>query len=85
MNAEIKAINQQATQAGADSVISVGLDVFGKHKWAGRVRAETRRAIERQKRSDRQPYMELKDLIDQLLLKGDRLKLEGEQYLVENS
>ncbi|WNZ26205.1 hypothetical protein HJG54_27560 [Leptolyngbya sp. NK1-12] len=82
LTAEIKAINQQATQTGADSILSVGLDVFGKRKWAGRVRAETRRAIERQKRGERQPYMEVKDLIDQLLLEGDRLKLEGEQYLI---
>ncbi|PSB17872.1 hypothetical protein C7B61_06740 [filamentous cyanobacterium CCP1] len=83
LTAEIRAINQQASQTGADSVLSVGLDVFGKRKWAGRVRAETRRSIERQKRSARQPYLEVKDLIDRLLLEGDRLKLEGEQYLID--
>ncbi|WP_416668280.1 hypothetical protein [Egbenema bharatensis] len=84
LTAEIRAINQQASQTGADSFLSVGLDVFGKRKWAGRVRAETRRSIERQKRSARQPYMEVKDLIDRLLLEGDRLKLEGEQYLIDS-
>jgi hypothetical protein len=83
LTAEIRAINQQASQTGADSVFSVGLDVFGKRKWAGRVRAETRRSIERQKRAARQPYLEVKDLIDRLLLEGDRLKLEGEQYLID--
>lgn len=41
----IRNINQQASQSGTDSVMSVGLDIFGKHKWAGRLRAETRRAI----------------------------------------
>lgn len=84
LNAAIREINQVSTQTGADSILSAGLDVFGKHKWAGRVRAETRRAIERQKRSDRQPYIEVKDVIDSLILEGDRSKLEGEQYLLNN-
>lgn len=82
LNAAIKGINQEATQAGADSIVSVGLDVFGKHKWAGRVRAETRRAIEREKRANRQPYLEVRDVIDHLLLESERLKLLGEEYLV---
>lgn len=84
INALIRNINQQATQSGTDSLVSVGLDVFGKHKWAGRVRAETRRAIEREKKSARQPYMELKDAIDQVLLEGDKLKLMAEEYLINS-
>lgn len=71
-----------ASQAYSDSIVSVGLDIFGKNKWAGRVRAETRRMIERNKKDARQPYMELKDYIDQLILKGDKLKLSAEQYLL---
>jgi cell division protein FtsB len=84
INALIRNINQQATQSGTDSLVSVGLDVFGKHKWAGRVRAETRRAIEREKKYARQPYMELKDAIDKLILEGDRLKLMAEEYLINS-
>ena len=82
INLAIRNINQQATQAGADSLVSVGLDVFGKHKWAGRMRAETRRAIEREKKAARQPYMELKEAIDLLILEGDKLKLQAEEYLL---
>jgi hypothetical protein len=78
----IREINQQAAQTVADSVISVGLDVFGKHKWAGRVRAETRRATEREKKAFRQPYFEIKDLLDKLILKGDQLKLTAQEYLI---
>jgi hypothetical protein len=81
INLAIKNINQQATQSGTDSLVSVGLDVFGKHKWAGRLRAETRRAIERDKKSARQPYMQLKDIIDRFILEGDKLKLKAEEYL----
>lgn len=40
LTAEIRAINQQTTQTGADSILSVEWDVFGKRKWAERVRAE---------------------------------------------
>ncbi len=82
INAVIRNINQEATQSGADSLVSVGLDVFGKHKWAGRLRAETRRTIEREKKAARQPYMELKEEIDQLILEGDKLKLKAEEYLI---
>jgi hypothetical protein len=81
INLAIRNINQQATQSGTDSVVSVGLDVFGKHKWAGRLRAETRRAIEREKKNARQPYMQLKDMIDRFILEGDQLKLKAEEYL----
>ena len=84
INAMIRNINQQATQSGTDSLASIGLDVFGKHKWAGRVRAETRRAIEREKKYARQPYMELKDVIDKVILEGDKLKLQAEEYLINN-
>jgi hypothetical protein len=82
INAVISSINQQATQSGTDSIASIGLDIFGKHKWAGRVRAETRREIERQKRAKRHPYVDIKEMVDSLILEGDRLKLLAEQYLL---
>ena len=83
INAAIREINQQASQSGTDSLVSVGLDIFGKHKWAGRVRAETRRATERQKKASRQPYLEVKDLLDKLILKGDQMKVLAEEYLLK--
>jgi len=83
INVAIREINQQALQSDADSLVSVGLDIFGKHKWAGRVRAETRRATERQKKASRQPYLEIKDLLDKLILKGDQMKLLAQEYLLK--
>ncbi|MEB3309980.1 MAG: hypothetical protein VKJ02_07075, partial [Snowella sp.] len=76
INGIIRNINQNASQSYSDSVVSVGLDLLGKNKWAGRVRAETRRMIERNKKDERQPYLELKDYIDSLILEGDKLKLK---------
>ena len=71
-----------AIQAGADSLVSFGLDVFGNYKWAGRMRAETRRAIEREKKAASQPYMELKEAIDLIILEGDKLKLKAKEYFI---
>jgi hypothetical protein len=82
INAVIRTINQNANQSHPDSVISVGLDIFGKRKWAGTVRSETRRQIEREKIDARQPYLEIKDSIDRLILEGDRLKLIAEEYIL---
>lgn len=83
INLAIKLINQQAAQTTPDSIISVGLDLFGKRKLAGQLRQSTRRAIQSEKISVRQPYMDVKDYIDQVLLEGDKLKLQAEQYLSE--
>jgi hypothetical protein len=84
INSVIRTINQNASQSNADSLVSVGLDIFGKRRWAGTVRAETRRQIERDKRDTRQPYLDLKDDIDRLILEGDRLKVIAEEYLLRN-
>lgn len=84
LSATIRNINQEAAQSSNDSIVSAGLDIFGKHKWAGRVRAETRRATERDKKAARQPYLELKEAIDNLILEGERLKLLAEEYLLHH-
>jgi hypothetical protein len=85
INTVIRTINQNVSQSNADSLVSVGLDIFGKRRWAGTVRAETRRQMEREKRDTRQPYLDLKDYIDRLILEGDRLKLIAEEYILNNS
>jgi hypothetical protein len=81
LNTYIRNINSEFTQSSADSIISVGLDLFGKRKLAGTIRAETRRVMEREKKAARQPYMDLKAVIDNLILEGDKLKLLAEEYL----
>ena len=82
VNCAIRNINQAANQSYPDSVLSVGLDIFGKRRLAGTIRSETRRQIERQKIDARQPYLEMKDQIDRLILEGDRLKLIAEEYIL---
>lgn len=70
VNLAIRQINQQASQSTPDSIVSVGLDLFGKRKWAGQMRQDTRRAIQAEKINFRQPYIEIKDYIDQVILEG---------------
>jgi len=81
VNLAIKEINQEATQTTPDSIISVGLDLFGKRKLAGQIRQSTRKSIQSNKISLRQPYMDIKDYIYKIILEGDRLKLKAEEYL----
>lgn len=78
----IQQINQQATQSAPDSLFSVGLDLFGKRKLAGQVRASTRKAIQSEKISLRQPYIETKDYIDRIVLEAEQLKLKAQKYLI---
>ena len=83
INLEIKQINQQASQATPDSIVSIGLDLFGKRKWAGQLRQSTRRAIQAEKINLRQPYLDTKDCIDSVILEADKLKLKAEEFLAQ--
>ena len=84
LNATLRNIKQEASQSRADSIFSGGLDIFGDRKWAGQVRIATRRAMAREKQAAQQPYLELKETIDNLILEGDRLKLMAEEYLLSH-
>ncbi|AFY61494.1 hypothetical protein [Synechococcus sp. PCC 6312] len=81
INAQIQQINQTVAQSRPDSLVSVGLDLFGKRRMAGTVRSMTRQAMQREKQEARQPYLDLKNDVHQLILEGDRLKLAAESYL----
>ncbi|MBD2311810.1 hypothetical protein H6G20_09085 [Desertifilum sp. FACHB-1129] len=85
LNLSITQINQQAAQSTPDSLVSVGLDLFGKRKLAGQVRASTRKAIQAEKLSLRQPYIETKETIDRIILEAEQLKLQAQEYLLHHS
>lgn len=82
VNATLRLINYQTSQSKADQIFSGGLDIFGERKWAGTVRVATRRAIARERLAAQQPYLELKEAIDNFILEGERLKLMAEEYLL---
>lgn len=83
LSGTVRSINQRAAQASADSFSSVVSNILGKRKLAGSIRADKRKAIQRQKQTVRQPYLELEEAIEQLILEGDRLKLLAEEYLLD--
>lgn len=83
LTSEIRNINQQAAQANVDSLGTALLSAMGQRKLAGQARADTRRAIEKQKKLARQPYLNYQAKIDELILEGDRLKLLAEEYEVD--
>ena len=83
LSATIRSINQQAAQSSADSLGSIVFDIVGKRKVAGSLRADKRRAVQRSKQKDREPYLDLKAVIDELILEGDRLKILADEYLLD--
>lgn len=85
VNLEVKKINQQASQSMPDSIVSMGLDIFGNRRLAGRVRQATRQAIQTDKIIKREPLLQLKDYIDTIILEADKLKLKAQEYLVNMS
>ncbi|NES97445.1 MAG: hypothetical protein F6K32_19935 [Desertifilum sp. SIO1I2] len=85
VNLSITQINQQAAQSTPDSLVSVSLDLFGKRKLAGQMRASARKAIQAEKVSLRQPYIDTKETIDRIILEAEQLRLQAQEYLLHHS
>ena len=86
VNARLKEMNQPQSSFGLDEAAAIGLHIFGKHQIARQVTRQGNRA-ERQQRKQRQqakqPQIKMKNLIDNYLFEGDRLKLMAKNYLQE--
>jgi len=87
VNAKLKEINQPVNSFGLDEAASIGLHLFGKHRIANQVRREGNRAERQEKRQQnnaRKPHLRQRELIDNYIFEGDRLKLMAQNYLKEN-
>ena len=87
VNAELKEINQPNNKFGLDEAASIGLHLFGKHNIARQVRRQGNRVERREKRQGqkaRQPYIKMRDLIDNYIFEGDRLKTMANNYLQDH-
>lgn len=86
VNAKLKELNQPVNSFGVDEAAAIGLHLFGKHRIARQVTREGNRA-ERQERRQlknaRQPHIKMRDLIDNYIFEGDRLKTMARNYLQE--
>lgn len=83
LSSEVKNINQQISQQSADSWASVANDLLGNRRGAGRVRAQNRRSLQQRKKNLRQPYYDLMGMVDEEILKGDKLKLLAEEFFLD--
>ncbi|MDJ0531118.1 MAG: hypothetical protein QNJ70_01270 [Xenococcaceae cyanobacterium MO_207.B15] len=82
--AQLNQINKQSQAFGLDEAASIGLHLFGKHRLARQVNRQGNRAERRQAKTNRQPYIKMRDLIDKYLFEGDRLRTMAQNYLHNN-
>ena len=88
VQAELKELNQPTNSFGLDEAAAIGLHLFGKHRVARQVTRQGNRAERQQRRQQknaRQPYIKMKDLIDNYLFECDRLKMMAQNYLQEQA
>jgi len=81
---KLQEFNQPKNGFGLDEAAAIGLHIFGKHRIAGAVQRQGNRAERNQRRqlkNARQPHIKMKDLIDNYIFEGDRLKIMAQDYL----
>ncbi|MGL5942385.1 MAG: hypothetical protein ACRC2S_18815 [Waterburya sp.] len=84
VNTHIQAINQPTPTFGMDEAAAIGLHIFGQHHIAREVTRQGNRSERQEKRQQqqaKQPYIKMRDLIDNYIFEGDRLKTMAEDYL----
>lgn len=84
---ELQQFHQSKNAFGLDEAATIGLHLLGQHGVAREVNRQGNKAEQRerrQKQQSQQPYLKMRDLIDNYIFEGDRLKLMAENYLKEN-
>jgi uncharacterized alpha-E superfamily protein len=87
VNTQIQAINQPNQNFGVDEAAAIGLHIFGQHRIAREVTRQgnkIERQEVRQQQQAKQPYIKMRDLIDNYIFEGDRLKTMAENYLQQH-
>ncbi|GAB4241537.1 MAG: hypothetical protein Kow0049_30210 [Stanieria sp.] len=78
---QLTEINQEANSFGMDDFASIGLHLLGQHGIARTVNRQLKKAEQKEINLERQPYLKMRDLIDNYLFEGDRLKIMAQEYL----
>jgi uncharacterized membrane protein YgaE (UPF0421/DUF939 family) len=87
VNAKLKEMKQPETTFGLDEVAAIGLHIFGEHHLANHVTRQGNRAERREKQQQQktqQPQIKMKELIDNYIFEGDRLKTVANNYLQDH-
>lgn len=86
VNQQLQELQQPQNSFGLDEAAAIGLHIFGEHRIAREVTRQgnrTERQQKRQQQNARQPHLKQRDLIDNYLFEGDRLKTMAQNYLQE--
>lgn len=87
VNQNLKEMKQPENAFGLDEVAAIGLHIFGNHGLARHVTRQGNRVERQQKRQlqrAKQPQIKMRELIDNYLFEGDRLKTMAQNYLQEH-
>lgn len=87
VNDKLKQMKQLENSFGLDEVASIGLHIFGKHRIARQVTRQGNQAERQQRKQQqkaKQPQIRMRELIDNYLFEGDRLKMMAKNYLQEH-
>jgi predicted XRE-type DNA-binding protein len=87
VNTKLKEMKQPETTFGLDEVAAIGLHIFGEHHLANHVTRKGNRAERRDQQQHQkawQPQIKMKELIDNYIFEGDRLKTMGNNYLQDH-
>jgi hypothetical protein len=87
LNTQLKEMQQPEASFGLDEVAAIGLHIFGEHRIAGHVTRQGNRAEIQQRRQQQraqQPQIKMKELIDNYIFEGDRLKTMANNYLQDH-
>lgn len=84
VNTKLQTMNQPESSFGIDEAAAIGLHLFGKHHIARQVTVQGNRAERQsrvQKQRAKQPHIRMRELIDNYIFEGDRLKTMANNYL----
>lgn len=87
VNTKLQDMKQPQNSFGLDEVAAIGLHIFGEHRLARQVTRQgnkVERQEKKQQQKARQPQIKMKELIDNYLFEGDRLKMMAKNYLQEH-
>ena len=87
VNHKLQEMKQPENSFGLDEVAAIGLHIFGKHGLARQVTRQGNQIERQQKRQlqrAKQPQIKMRELIDNYLFEGDRLKTMAQNYLQEH-
>jgi len=84
VNTELKELKQPESSFGLDEVAAIGLHIFGQHRVASQVTRSGNRAERQEKRQQqkaKQPYIKMRELIDNYIFESERLEIMAKEYL----